>query len=355
MRNIILRLSLWLLPIVMVILQPCVLYSQETDSCAVKLKIAQSNFTKGQVDQIPELLTGCLRSGFKKEDALSAFKLLIQTYLLDDKVDQADSAMLAFLKEYPEYKISPTDHSSFVYLFNKFEVKPVMMVSIRAGTSYPFMTFLNERVTSGNPGKSSFKTNFANLYLSADARMKLTERLEGAIEIGYSQLQFTNIVEVRNMDDLVIEEIQYIENQKRLLIPVSLCYDFKSYGKFTPYARIGIGAAVNLSVNADASVVALDRFSADRTGETLDRKDSRATLDLVVIAGGGIKYKIPRGWFFAELRAGLGTLNQYLAGGATEPVLENYYKWRDPDFRFNALNFNIGWTYIFYKPSKRKV
>jgi hypothetical protein len=217
------------------------------------------------------------------------------------------------------------------------------------------MTFLNERLTSGNPGKSTFKTNFANLYLSVDARMKLTERLEGVIEIGYSQLQFTNIVEVRNMDDLIIEDIQYIENQKRLLIPLSLSYDFKSYGKFTPYARVGAGAALNLSVTADASVIALDRFSLDRTGETLDRKDSRATLDLVVIAGGGIKYKISRGWFFAELRAGLGTLNQNMPGGATEPVLENYYKWRDPDFRFNALNFNVGWTYIFYKPSKRKV
>jgi hypothetical protein len=96
------------------------LYSQEAGTCAEKLKTAQSLFSKGQVEQIPSLLKDCLQSGFKKEEALAAYKLLIQTFLLNDKLDQADSTMYEFLKKNPEYQLSPTDHSSFVYLFNKF-------------------------------------------------------------------------------------------------------------------------------------------------------------------------------------------------------------------------------------------
>ena len=111
------------------------LYSQEAGTCAENLKTAQSLFSKGQVEQIPSLLKDCLRSGFKKEEELTAYKLLIQTFLLNDKLDQADSTMYEFLKKNPEYQLSPTDHSSFVYLFNSFKVKPVVQISVHAGTN----------------------------------------------------------------------------------------------------------------------------------------------------------------------------------------------------------------------------
>jgi hypothetical protein len=73
------------------------IFSQETGTCAEKLKTAQSFFEKGQVETIPLLLKDCLKSGFKKEEEIIAYKLLIQTYLLNDKIESADSTMHEFL------------------------------------------------------------------------------------------------------------------------------------------------------------------------------------------------------------------------------------------------------------------
>ena len=80
------------------------LYSQETGKCAEKLKNAQTSFDKGQVEEVPSMLRDCMKSGFNKEEALTAYKLLIQTYLLEDETGRADSVMYTFLKKYPEYK-----------------------------------------------------------------------------------------------------------------------------------------------------------------------------------------------------------------------------------------------------------
>ena len=78
------------------------------------------------------------------------------------------------------------------------------------------------------------------------------------------------------------------------------------------------------------------------------------SIDFFGQLGAGLKYKIPGGFLFTEARSDFGILGQNVPGGQTVSLLEFYYLWRDPDFRLNALNINIGYTYIFYKPLKRK-
>jgi hypothetical protein len=165
------------------------LVSQETGTCAEKLKNAQSFFEKGLVDSVPALLYDCLKSGgFKKEEALTAYKLIIQTFLLNDQLEQADSAMLAFLKKYPEYQLSPTDHSSFVNLYNGFKVTPFIQLAVHAGSNLPFLTFVTEHPTGGIPGSSKISRNVGNLYLSVESKYKIAPKTEICIEEGFSQL-----------------------------------------------------------------------------------------------------------------------------------------------------------------------
>ena len=327
------------------------LFSQEPETCAEKLERAQVSFERGQFGQIPDLLTGCLKSGFKKEEELLAYKLLIQTYLVNDKIGEADSAMNAFLKRNPEYRTSPTDHASFVYLFNKFNVKPVVMLGFRVGTNVPFLTFVKEDLLAGEPGKSDFRSDAANLYISADARFKLGDNMELAMEAGYSTLKFTNIID----ETMSHGTITYSETQQRLEIPVCINYNLKSFGKFTLYGRGGLGAALNLSTKADLTNIPADRNNPnDRTGETLNRKDSRISMDVFCQIGAGMKYKIPKGFLFAEMRSSFGVLNQNVEGGTSVDITQQFYRWSDPDFRLNSFNINIGYTYILYKPTKKK-
>ena len=91
-----------------------------------------------------------------------------------------------------------------------------------------------------------------------------------------------------------------------------------------------------------------------RTGGTLDVKDSRIPVDIFGHLGTGIKFKIPRGFLFFEARASLGILDQNKTGGKNTDLLENFYFYSSPGFRLNTFNMNLGYTYIFYKPSKKK-
>jgi hypothetical protein len=326
------------------------LFSQETGTCAEKLKNAQSFFDKGQVEEVPGLLKDCLKSGFKKEEELTAYKLLIQTFLLQDKLDQADSTMLEFLRKNPEYQLSPTDHSSFVYLYNNFRVRPVLQVSIHAGLNKPFLTFVDPVLTSGEKEVSKFKSSL-NLFFSAESKFKIGKKTEAGFELGYSIMKFTNRIPYYNG----YTSINYTESQQRIEVPLFVQYDFTSFGKFIFYGRGGLGAAYTLGVTANAIFTPTDPNNRDtRTGETLNRKDSRIAIDYFAQIGAGLKYKIPMGFFFAEIRTDIGTLDQYKPGGKAIPQTDFFYAWRDPSFRLNAVNINIGYTYIFYKPSKRK-
>jgi|WetSurMetagenome_2_1015567.scaffolds.fasta_scaffold46725_3 hypothetical protein len=330
---------------------PLLLYSQESGSCAENLRTAQSLFDKGQVEQVPSLLEECMKSGFTREESLLAYKLLIQSFLFEDKLEQADSTMMEFLKKNPEYVISPTDHSSFVHLYNNFVVKPVVQIAVHLGTSQPFIFKSDDSHSlAGEPGDKQYKSGTLNLYTSIEAKFKINNKLDLNIETGYSQITFKN-----SEIFMVFEKNVYKETQKRLEIPVSLSYNFNGFGKLTPYARLGVGPALTLIATSSASSTPTDSNNPfARTGNDNDRKDSRIEMDMLVQAGAGIKFKTRGGFFFTELRSNFGIYNQTIRRSSSEKELNWYYFIDDDDFWINTVNLNVGYTQIFYKPSKRK-
>ena len=330
-------------------LLPAGIYSQEAGSCAEKLKIAQSFFDRGQVEQVPDMLTGCLKSGFNREESLAAYKLLIQTYLFDDKLGMADSTMLDFLKKNPEYQLSPTDHSSFVHLFNNFRVKPVVQISFHLGTNLPFLTFIDRETLASEPGSNIYSTKTLNLFTSVEAKYEITRKLELNFEAGYSQLSFTNVE-----DFMGIQYTTYIERQRRLELPLTITYDYMTFGKFTAYGRLGQGAALILNSTAKPSYDAIDVNNPNSySGADIVRNDSRINIDLFTQLGAGFKYKIPGGFVFLEVRSNIGFFNQTVRGGNSAEDLIDPYRYKDDNFHLNSLNFSLGYTKLFYKPSKK--
>jgi hypothetical protein len=327
-----------------------VAYSQDTIDCALKLKDAQSLYDNGLVAQIPDLLNDCLISGFTKEEELTAYKLIILTYLFDDKINQADSAMLGFLKKNPEYEISPTDHTSFIYLYNKFVIKPVVQLGVHIGTNLPFVSFVTYDPLGGEQGKVSYSSKAANLFISLETKFKLGNNTDMSIEPGFSQLSFTRIEYFMGF-----EKNEYIETQQRIEIPVSITYGYKNFGKFTLYGRMGMGAGLNLKTVAKVTSNPTDKNNLDiNAGEDVRREDSRISTDAFAQLGAGIKYKIPHGFFMMEVRTNLGLRNQTIPGSSSAEYLAYYNHYQDDLFHMNALNFNIGYAYVFYKPLKRE-
>jgi len=342
-------LRLYLFSVLLILLVSTAAFSQDTN-CAEKLKTAQSLFENGQVDQVPGMLNNCIKSGFTREEAILAYKLLIQCYLLDDKLDEADSMMLVFLKKNPEYRISATDHSSFVNLYNNYDEKPLVQVAAHVGTNLPFLFISNNVSASAEGGESVYSTNAFNLFLSVEAKFELSEKIELNAEMGYSQIKFSSFE-----DFMGFGNINYEETQKRIEIPVSSTYNFSGFGKFTPYGRFGLGVAFILGSDAQADLEATDINNPfDHTGPDLDRQDSRITMDVFAQIGAGLKYKIRGGYLLTEIRSNFGLMNQTVRGGASSEELGTYYYYIDDDFSINTLNFSLGYVHIIYKPSKRK-
>lgn len=325
----------------------------EAGSCAEKLQTAQNFFDRGQVEQVAGLLKECLKSGFTSEESLAAYKLIIQTYLFEDKPEKADSAMLDFLKRNPEYQLSETDHSSFVHLFNDFQVKPQVQISFHFGTNLPFTTFIIPRNVAGIPVSGKYSSTAFNLYASVEAKFKLSDKLELNGEAGYSQITYTNYEVFSG-----VGATNYKEIQSRIEVPVSATYNIANIGKLTPYARLGAGPALMLNSVATAEFRAFDQNGQDNTGTDIDRSDSRIRLDIFAQAGAGIKYKTQGGFLFAEIRGNLGFFNQSVRSDLPDYThstdeLRYFYKHEDDDFNLNTMNFSVGYTQIFYKPSKK--
>lgn len=337
--------------LLIMIIVPCLSFGQESGSCAEKLKEAQALFDRGQVEKVPQILQDCMRSGFKREEQLSAYRLLIQSFLLEDKLGEADSVMLAFLKKYPEYQMSPTDHPSFSYLFNNFRIRQIVQVSFKIGTNIPFLTNVNVRTLSSESEESDYSGEAFNLYTGAEVKIPITQKLGLNVEGAFLQSQFKNTETF--LDHAVIN---YTEKLSRLELPVSVTLDLYTPGRLTTFIRAGAGIAINLASSAKAT---LDPSDINNylvvSGADLGRNESRIFSDIIIVAGAGIRFKTPGGFLNLEARTGLGMLNQVVRSGSeAEVVLRDDYRFIDDDFNMNNLIISIGYTQIFYKPSKRK-
>jgi hypothetical protein len=330
---------------------PLVLFSQEASTCAENLKEAQNQFDKGHIELISGLLGECMKSGFKSDEQLSAYKLLIQASLFEDKLGEADSSMLAFLKRYPEYQLSPTDHSSFVYLFNTFRVKPVLQLTLHIGLNLPYISSVTQHSLSGVPKPNKYSTDLLNFFGSLEAKYPVNKKFEVNLEAGISSIKFT-----KTEDFLNFSQTKYIETQQRIELPVSVTYNIITFGRFTPFVRGGFGAALMLSTSAKASATSFDPTKSDTPQSSADisRSDSRHFINMFAQAGFGIKLKTPRGFASFEARVNPGLGDQVVRGGASEQPLQGIYHIKDDDFNLNTMNLTFGYTYIFYKPSKRK-
>lgn len=324
-------------------------FSQEPPTCAEKLQSAQMLFERGQVEEIPELLSSCLESGFNREESLQAYKLLIQTYIYNEQLERADSAMLSFLRKNPEYTVSPTDHTSFVSLFNNFASKVIIQVSVHAGLNMPFLFIASEESLFGIPGDKKYSSRAANFFGSAEVRYKVTNRLELNAEIGYSQLSFNN------SENVGFALSGYKEVQRRIEVPLTATYDVLILGKFRPYARLGFGPALNMNSYG------IGEFSPEDKGNPYSRSGENITdlprifIDFFAQAGGGLKFKVREGYLFAEIRSNFGVFNQAKTRGYNSESDEKsfFFMSGEDSFHLNNLNFNLGYTRIFYKPVKK--
>jgi hypothetical protein len=111
-----------------------VLEAQNT--CMEQLRQAQISFDDGLLDNIPDDLAACMKDGFTKEEKANAYKLLMQTYLFSEQIEEADKVMIEFLTDFPSYIIEGNDPKEFINLYNTYRTEPIFKIEATVGLSF---------------------------------------------------------------------------------------------------------------------------------------------------------------------------------------------------------------------------
>ena len=330
-------------------LLPVVSCAQES-SCAVKLRQAQEQYNAGQIESVPGLLHTCLINGFTPEEKVQAFKLLINSYIFDDNLSRAEYYMLEFLKTYPEYTVVDTDPYEFVSLLNQFGNRPRGSIGLRLGGNLPFIRVIEPFSVSPAEGASSdYSFTLPGFHAGFFYNINLSSRFEISIEPSFSQSTFVN-----KFKPFPLVNVECVEQQGRIGLPVSGLFVFPGE-KFNIYARAGVKASYLLYGSQEIVRSYEGNIRPPVKGPSLDLEGERQKYNLWAFIGTGIRYKIPKAYFFLDIRYNYGVFDQVnnsaRKNGSSESIWL-YYLNQDR-FSLDELSVSFGIAKTIYNPKKR--
>lgn len=315
------------------------------DDCAFQLDSARNLFDNGMIEDIPQVLAPCLEEGFTREQKISAYKLIIMSYLFDDNQQGAESTMLNFLDEFPNYEIRPDDAVEFVYLFESYRTLSVFSVGFFMGPNVSAIRTIEPVSPDASSGINENRIG-ASTQFGLRLNRYLFKQLEANVEIMYSRHQYENFINVTG-----IAETTYSEILNTWEIPLYVSYDLNT-GKLVPFIFAGPSVGFISSAQGTPTSVFTQEDGAVKSGAERDITDRRATINFSVFAGGGLKYKMPKGYFGVDLRFNAG-LNNLLPEDAVLNNEEAFgHGYIDNKFALNSIYLTIGYHYTLYQPQK---
>ncbi len=320
--------------------------------CVFSLQKAERLYQQGNVEEIPGLLNECIEKGFSRDERLTAYKLLIQSYLYDDQLDIADQKMLEFLNHYPEYELTPADQDEFAQLFHSYETKASWSVSISGGAVFtfpyttepfgPYPTATSVWDYSSGPGFS----------VGAGVIKYLAPGFNLSVEIQYFKHEYNFTLTQSYWSEF--SETRYKEASSNIALPVSVTYDFNT-GNLKPFIRAGLMTNYLFKSALDPVRPYKNGEFDDVSGPDISMVDYRNTLNLFAVTGAGLKYKIPyAGQIILDLRFDIG-LTHFASDEerfSSQELIFRYYN-QDHDARLNFFSVSVGWIYPLYKSTKQ--
>ena len=148
-------------------------------------------------------------------------------------------------------------------------------------------------------------------------------------------------------------EITFNEKLYSIEVPLTMSYEF-TIKKTHFILRGGLSAAKITNVTGEPS---FDYYEGAQilNGGNFDMGDYRKKMLYNGILGAGVRYKVPRGIVYVDLRAKMG-LNNIVIGEKRRDnqVLLNNYHYEDDDFSLNTLSLSVGYYFSFYSPRKQR-
>jgi hypothetical protein len=328
----------------------------QDEECAFTLREAEQLYNQGLIENIPQMLQSCIEKGFSKEDRLSAYKLIILCSLYNDDQALAHDQMLAFLKKYPEYELTPTDPDEFRFLFEEYNTRPIFDYGIFVGANYAHGITVEPYAPLDQHGdRLRYRPDNLGLQVGAVFNFYITKNLQVAVEPMYTQKLFR----LDHAEDIVDRYIkpERFEKQSYVDIPLTFTFDF-DLGRFRPYLRAG--GQFSYLFDAKASLItkfvnSSGNLITENSGPDIDMlnyngEKYRKTYNYSTVVGGGVKLKITKGYFYLDTRYNIG-LNLQNTGNRLQQYEQTFkYMYIDSDFRLNNFMATFGFVRSFYKP-----
>ena len=330
----------------------CLLPAFSQSECVFSLQRAERLYQQGNLEEIPELLINCIEKGFTRDERLTAYKLLIQSYLYDDQLDLADQTMLEFLGHYPEYELTPADQAEFEQLFHSYKTKASWSVFISGGGVFSFPYTIEPFGPYSTETSSWDYSSGPGFRVGAGLMKYLAPGFNLNAEIHFLRYEYNFTLTQEYWSDF--SETQFKETSSNIAIPLSVTYDFNT-GKLNPYIRAGIMTSFMFQSALDPVRIYKNGEFEDVSGSDISMIEYRNSFNLYAITGTGLKYKIPyAGQIVLDIRFDIG-LTRFANDEerfTSQELIFRYYD-QDHNARLNFLSVSLGWIYPLYKSTKQ--
>ena len=350
--------SIGLLIVSFILMMPSIAMGQievdEESECARILDKAQKTFEDGLIEKVEQMILPCLQGGqLTKEETLQGYRLLTLAKLYENKDEEAEAAMLQFLKTEPEYQLQAgTDPKEFGELFDQYHTSPLYTIGFEIGTNYcSANSYLERGVYNTVDEKKQFESNFG-----FQVGLLFSRYIYGGfnVHLGLLYVQNTYSFSHSILEDQVL--VSTTESQTLFSAPLTFSYTFLRDKKIKPYISAGAGLRIILSAEQQEPTKSLSN-GTESQGSTFDVKEERNNLNFEGIVGAGLKYKITRGDLFLDFQYQMGINNQrnedFDGDINDDGRLWDYYV-SDNNFTLNNLAISVGYTLYLYKPRKKK-
>ncbi len=341
------------LPVVFVLLISCTCYSvYSQSSCAQTLRLAQSIYEQGRLHELESTLDDCLRGNkFSEQEKVSAYKLLVLTYIYLEEPEKADEFMLKILQTDHDFKVNESaDPAEFVALYKTFRTTPIYRAGGKLGAiaSQPHVISSESAVD----GVSEYKYRFG-FQGSIAAEVPINKKVVLSGELAFQLRSFKNTITVTPDDTTSSFITTGLETDVWLALPVQLQYEF--YQRKNTYYVAG-GASFDYLLSSTLKVNRLRGEFSIVDEKNFDMLDQRNKLNYSMLVSAGAKRKIGPGLLVAEVRYQIG-----LRKGLTkQDIFENEelvyeYHYADALFSPRSLAVSVGYLLNIYHPKKLSI
>ncbi|MBN1952004.1 MAG: PorT family protein [Bacteroidales bacterium] len=322
-------------------------------SCLNTLREARELYEQGLIDDIPNMLSECMESGFTRGQRVEAYKLIILSYLFDDDQFAAEKAMDEFLKKFPEYEVMPNDPVEFVYLLESYKTSSFYSINLTFGPTFTNPVIL-EQYSLLDVSNTDFNDKTGTGFqLGLGISRNLFKSVNANIGLFYStyNYSFNETSRIQLADKLyTFAETRAEEKIDRIELPLSMTYYF---GRGNLHYTARLGFSVGYITSAKLSVNRTQTGLINDISSNFDIREYRKALDYAVIFGGGMEYKVPRGYLVLDLRYRLGLSEVPISDlrNANSRLNTSYFH-LDDDFRLNSFSMAIGYHFSIYQSRK---